>query len=164
MPEVRSEKNSVANPWLGFTCVLLVALVMLSDVHGQTKANANSLKNETYRQTADSLNGVYIPKHLEDCYQQLDSILSDSVKIEIKGMTESDFLNNTHFGIGMWVRNNWQLWGGSRLSKYLLDAGVFNHADTMSDFILSGYRLYLKEEPSSLEVFVKPRENRESWK
>jgi hypothetical protein len=42
----------------------------------------------------------------------------------------------------MWIRNNWRLWGGSRLSKYFNDLGIF-HPDDMSGIILNSYHRFL---------------------
>ncbi|UKN02689.1 hypothetical protein K6119_04070 [Paracrocinitomix mangrovi] len=102
------------------------------------------------RYSTDSLRGVYIPKDIEDCFQQIDSFWSDTVKAEVRAMTSDEFVGKTHFGIGLWMRNNWQLWGGSRLSKYMNDLGI-NHPDHMSGTILSLYYKYLKEEEFDLE-------------
>jgi hypothetical protein len=57
---------------------------------------------------------------------------------------------NTHFGFGMWIRNNWCLWGGSRLSKYFNDLGIF-HPDDMSSIILTSYHRYLNGEEIRLQ-------------
>jgi len=102
------------------------------------------------RFSTDTLRGVYIPKDIEDCFQQIDSFWSDTVKAEVRAMTSNEFGGNTHFGLGLWMRNNWQLWGGSRLSKYMNDLGI-NHPDNMSGTILSLYYMYLTEDEFDLE-------------
>jgi hypothetical protein len=73
--------------------------------------------------TIDTLRGVYIPRDLQDCFNQIDSFWNDSTKLKVKQWTEDEFSARVHFGFGMWMRNNWQLWGGSRLSKYFNDLG-----------------------------------------
>jgi hypothetical protein len=57
-------------------------------------------------------------------------------------MFEQEFSTNPHFSLGLWIRNNWQLWGGSRLSKYFNKMGIF-HPDDMSEIILKSYDRYL---------------------
>lgn len=94
------------------------------------------------RFTTDSLRGVYIPKDLEDCFRQIDSFWDDSTKKEVKKMNEYEFAGMCHMGFGMWMRNNWGLWAGSRLSKYFHDAGV-HHPDEMSGIILRNYHRHL---------------------
>ena len=98
----------------------------------------------------DSLNGVYIPKDLEDCFAQINSFWNDTTKTKVKNWTESEFSANAHFGFGMWMRNNWQLWGGSRLSKYFNDLGIY-HPDDMSGIILDSYHRYLNNKDIKLE-------------
>jgi len=106
------------------------------------------------RFTRDSLRGVYIPKDLEDCFAQLSILIEDSVIEEIQQMPEQDFLAKSHFGLGRWMRNNWSLWGGSRLSKYFKDMKIF-HPDDMSGIIAKSYWRYLNKEPLRLEEQVK---------
>lgn len=97
-----------------------------------------SEQEEKVRFITDTLDGEYIPKDLEDCIRQIDLWWSDSVKQEIKGWTEDKFLGTTHHGFGTGLRNGWQLWGGSRLSKYFNQLGI-NHPDDMSGIILTSY-------------------------
>ena len=106
------------------------------------------------RTTIDTLRGVYIPKDLEDCFTQINSFWSDSTKTKVKNWTEEEFLKNAHFGFGMWMRNNWQLWGGSRLSKYFNALEIY-HPDDMSSIILQSYYRYLNNKEIKLEEQVK---------
>jgi len=94
------------------------------------------------RFTTDSLRNVYIPKDLEDAFMQINSFWPDSTKTMVKGWTEDKFSGQLHMGFGMWMRNNWQLWGGSRLSKYFNDLGIY-HPDDMSGIILTSYHRHL---------------------
>jgi hypothetical protein len=103
---------------------------------------SKSIENDKIRFTKDSINGRYIPKDLEDCFRQIDSFWSDSTKNEIKLQSEHEFAANAHFGFGMWMRNNWKLWGGSRLSKYFNEKGI-DHPDDMSGIILDSYHRHL---------------------
>jgi hypothetical protein len=75
--------------------------------------------------TKSEINGVYIPKDLNDAISELNKNFSDSLKTEIKKMTENDFSGRFHMGTGMWMRNNWRLWAGSRLSVYFNDLGIY---------------------------------------
>ena len=54
----------------------------------------------------------------------------------------------------MWLRNNWQLWGMSRLSFYFNNIGVY-HPDDMSGIILTSYQRHLKGEDIKLEEQIK---------
>lgn len=106
------------------------------------------------RFTTDSLRGFYIPKDLEDCFNQIDQLWNDTIKTQIQQMSKKDFTGRNHFGFGLWMRNNWQLWGGSRLSKYFKELGIY-HPDDMSGIILDSYHSYLTEEELNLEQQVK---------
>lgn len=104
--------------------------------------------------TTDTINGIYIPKNLEDCFVQIDSFWNDSTKVRVKGWEEREFTGKVHFGFGTWMRNNWRLWGGSRLSKYFYDLGIY-HAEDMSGIILVSYHRYLNNKEINLQEQIK---------
>ena len=64
-----------------------------------------------YRYHVDRINGIYIPKDIDEAIDTLDTILSaedkqfatDSLSLEAFGV-------GTHLGLGMWIRNNF--WNG----------------------------------------------------
>ena len=92
-----------------------------------------------YRYLAERIDGVYIPKDIDEAVDSLDMILSDEDKRYIAdSLSLDDFRTVCHHSLGMWIRNNWGLWGGSRLQRYLLDRNVI-HPDDMSDNILKAY-------------------------
>lgn len=111
-------------------------------------------KEDSVRYTTDSLRGVYIPKDLEDCFKQINQFWSDSTKMKVKQLTEEEFSGRAHMHFGMWMRNNWQLWGGSRLSKFFNDMGVY-HPDGISGIILDSYHRYLTGSDIKLEEQIK---------
>lgn len=45
-----------------------------------------------------------IPKTKEECFAQLDAMLSEEDKNELKNCEDTI---NYHFTLGMWIRNNW---------------------------------------------------------
>jgi hypothetical protein len=95
-------------------------------------------------------------KNLELKWKEEDKVryTTDSLKVEITKLTERDYtFNNYRFGIGLWIRNNWQLWGGSRLSKFFDDNKIY-HPESMSSVILESYFRYLKNEDLRFEEQV----------
>lgn len=90
------------------------------------------------RLVAEKLNDIYIPKDLGDCFIELDKMLSEVDKKEIKELLKREDTLKFHMGLGMWMRNNWGLWGGSRLQKYFTDRKI-RHPDDMSSVVLFFY-------------------------
>lgn len=88
--------------------------------------------------STDTIAGIYIPKDLTDAFAVLDKELDDSSKVKLKNGESS------HFGLGMWMRNNWGLWGGGRLKCYFDDREL-HHPDHISSLIISAYQLKLNK-------------------
>ena len=94
------------------------------------------------RWEADTINGFYIPRNIEECFHQLDTMLSASERNTIRNYSSREKTIDLHLGLGMWLRNSWGLWGGSRLQTYLFKRGI-KHPDDMSATILEFYWDYL---------------------
>lgn len=109
---------------------------------------------------SDSINGVYIPKNLEESFEQIDTFWNDSTKQEVAKWTEDEFIGKAHHGFGTWIRNNWGLWGGSRLSEYFHKMGV-HHPDDMSGIILTSY--HRKLTGKQLEVQAQVQHYKQFW-
>lgn len=76
------------------------------------------------RVNSDSLNGLYIPKDINECLTEFDKVYDQKSKEQFKNWDEEKAVNLGHLGgPGKWLRNNWGLWGGSRLQKYFMDLG-----------------------------------------
>ena len=129
------------------TLIIISSLFFSLSVHGQK--NTTSVNKS--RTSADS---IYIPIDLNDCFKELDSIFADSIKTKIKTLTEDEFSGKYHFGFGMWMRNNWGLWKGSRLSKYFNSIGVY-HPDDMTGIIFDSYHRQLTGHELKLNEQVK---------
>lgn len=104
------------------------------------------------RIVADTIDGVYIPRNIEDCFSQLDSILAFKNRRGIIAQPNRESMSKYHFGLGMWLRNNWGLWSGSRLERYFYARGVY-HPDNMSGAILEYYYDYLHGVDSAWRAF-----------
>ena len=133
--------------------ILLLLALTFQIAFGQRKAQ------DLKRFSADSISGIYIPKDLHDCFKQIDGFWSDSIKTQAKLQSEAYFSMSAHQGFGQWMRNNWQLWGGSRLSKYFNDKGV-DHPDDMSGIILKSYHRYLTGKDINLNQQI---EDSKTW-
>lgn len=101
----------------------------------QDRKNRENLKQ---RWVAEKINDIYIPKDLGECFVELDKILKEIDKKEMRSLAKREDTVKYHMGLGMWMRNNWGLWGGSRLQKYFIDRGI-RHPDDMSMVVLYYY-------------------------
>jgi hypothetical protein len=102
---------------------------------------------------------VYIPKDLDDCFTELKKMLPSKVLKKIREKNEEDMIEY-HMGLGLWLRNNWGLWGGSRLKTYFNKIGIF-HPDDMSGLILTTFWRHLHNKP--LEVENEVARYKEYW-
>lgn len=103
--------------------------------------------------------GEYIPRDLDDALAELDRIMGAEGRDEVMKATQ-DEMSKYHFGIGVWLRNNW-LRGESRLSEYFRQLGI-QHRDDMSGIILDSYWRKLHGKPIDLEGQV--RHYQDYWK
>lgn len=124
-----------------------------SKIEWVTKDSIKKIETEK-RKKADTLWGVYIPKDLDDSFKQLDSILPNKTVKLIDTLQNETGMNQYHHGLGTWLRNNWALWAGSRLSLYFNDLGIF-HPDDMSGIILDSYYRYRHKLPINLDEQIK---------
>jgi len=100
------------------------------------------------------IDGIYIPKNLNQCFEQLNLMLDPKQIKEIKTKSEEEFSVGSHFGLGMWIRNNWGLWQGSRLYHFFKVKGI-SHPDNISGIILTSYHRKLNGTEIQLEKQIK---------
>jgi len=89
-----------------------------------------------------------IPPNLDSALVELDHMLSPALIAEFRA--DSTAPVTYHFGLGMWLRNNWGLWQNSTLAKYFHCLGIF-HPDDMSGIVLTSYWRRLNGRPLDLE-------------
>lgn len=91
-----------------------------------------------------------IPKTKEECFALLDEMLSDENK---KTIIKED-VYKMHFGLGMWIRNNWLYSQSDEEIKELLKTFKKRdsfidltpiHRDCVSSEILEAYQKHLKK-------------------
>jgi len=112
------------------------------------------IRVEKLNENLDSIDGIYIPYDLEDAISSLNKIFNTEEKILYKEMSEDDFISLSHFSIGQAIRNDWGLWGYSRIRTHLINLGITN-PDKMSSFILTAYHRRLKGIDYDLEELIK---------
>lgn len=128
-------------------CFFLIALVSFgADLPDQDKNKLNPTPDPS------SKSGVYIPMNLEDSFGELKKMLHPDLLKQIREGPEREMVG-FHMSLGLWMRNNWGLWAGSRLGKYFNGIGIF-HPDDMSSIILDSFWRHLKSQPIKLEEQV----------
>ena len=88
------------------------------------------------------------PADLEEAHVRLLQKLDAATVEAMRSGSEAD-MAMYHFGLGMWMRNNWGLWGESRLRKHFCEMGV-KHADDMSSIVLDTFWCKLNDKPFRL--------------
>ena len=98
-----------------------------------------------------------IPATPEEAYKALDKLLSSEEKEYIKNLDEDDLIS-LHFGLGLWIRNNWLYPANSKLADLLYEAGL-HHPDDMSGFLILGYYHYLNGRDYTLDMHMQKMRN-----
>ncbi len=108
----------------------------------------------------NSHTGYYIPVDLEDCFLEMDKMLSEEFIEKIRTGDEED-LYVYHMSFGLWIRNNWGLWAESLLKDFFNSYEIF-HPDDMSSIIITSYYRNLNDLPIDLSEQVEYY--KEYWK
>lgn len=148
-------------------CFLVMGMAAKGNLFGQQFTPANN-EDEFERQyqeriKKDVLNGVYIPKNLDDAFAQLNKLISPESQATIKSIPEDSVCIVLHRRLGQWMIMNWGFYDGSRLSHYLRSAGI-TYPDDMADFLLIGYHRHLNGKPVNvrdLAIFYKEKRKKE---
>jgi hypothetical protein len=106
-------------------------------------------RKEEYKRrlTLEKIDDIYIPKNLYESLTELDRILNFENKKQLIESKDSWQFNSHMRGLGMWIRNNWGINGGSRLLKYFNDRNIGKEMfgnDEISGVIIEQYILWLK--------------------
>jgi len=128
--------------------ITIIFLIEVALVSATVSAIAVKTVPKPYQET-ETVEEVYIPLKLDECFAELDKILSPEAIQEIMDCSEDD-LSRFHFGLGMGLRNSWGLWEGSDLAKWFNEQGIF-HPDDMSGIIINSYWRHLNDYPLMLK-------------
>lgn len=136
---------------------------VLQEDHSPSDTVADRVKPEDARSTgftlikptphSDDSDRVYIPQNLADAFVELQRMLDEEEVELFASLTEEEAAYRDHMGLGMWIRNNWGLWGGSWLQGWMVEQG-FRHPDDMSGAIMQSFWRHLNDKPINLEEQV----------
>ena len=143
-----------------YTTVLFIIFATVVSLAGQESKQrliqeADSIYQSNIKKTR--LNGVYIPKDLDDAFIELDRLSPPESLAKIKSANENLVAKKLHFGLGRWMAVNWNFDEGSRFSHYLKGLGLY-YSDDMIDFMLVSYHRYLNKKnqdiPSRVKIYA----------
>ncbi len=108
-----------------------------------------------WRLRQEVLYGTYIPKDVNEVILELNKKIDAKSKAKLVAVTEDEAATKLFFSLGRWMTHNWSLFEGSRLSKYMKDAGI-HHPDNMVRFFIIVYHRSLSKKPLEVkELFAK---------
>jgi hypothetical protein len=116
----------------------------------QTPAEVEYNKVYQERIQLSRIDGVYIPKDLEDAFKELDNLSDAEAVLKFKSAPEDLVASKLQGGLGRWMVINWGFFEGSRLSHHLKSLGV-HHPDDMALLLLVSYHRHLNERPLKIE-------------
>ena len=79
------------------------------------------------------------PRDIQQAMACLDAHWPETTKRQFAALAPSEVIR-AHFGVGMWIRNNWGLWQGGPLRDFFAQQSV-RHPDEMSSVLLHAYWL-----------------------
>lgn len=95
-----------------------------------------------------------VPTTLDECFKALDQMINKDEIEKFRNTPEKD-CHYGHFGIGMWMRNNWSLWTKEGLlNEWFNHIGIW-HGDDKSSIILTSYHRYLNSKFLYIDEQVK---------
>ena len=120
--------------------LLILSTLVLSTVYAQeyspsptTEADAEAKYDRNIKKSR--INGVYIPKDHIEAIKELKEMSPESALAKFRIQSEEMVVKKLHFGLGRWIRYNWNFYEGSRLGEHLKGMGV-SHPDDMSTFLM----------------------------
>lgn len=147
--------------FLGWRVVVVIFLLSGSLVFLSESSNAQvdstdveQLENYNWRIMQRNLHGIYIPYDIYDAFEELKANSSENSLRRFRDAPEEEIGRRLFFGIGGWMRNNWQFFEGSRFSHYLRGLGL-THPDDMTVFMIESFHRYLNDRDLEKEKRIK---------
>lgn len=102
----------------------------------------------------DTINGVYIPKNVEDAFDQLNKKIDAKSRAKFMYTSEDTIKTFAVRSLGKWMILNWSFYEGSRLAAFLKSKGVY-HPEDQAEFLVVGYYRFLNNLPSNESERIK---------
>lgn len=110
---------------------------------------------ETYQRNIKKsrINGVYIPKDIEEAFAELDALSPEEAKAKFTNAPEDVIATKLHFGLGRWISVYWNFIEGSRYVEYLRQLGLTD-PDHMIQFTIVSYHRYKNARPIDIDAQI----------
>ena len=132
-----------------------VVIGQKADEDKSPPSSKNEIEQELKRNRRKTrINGVYIPKDINDAIIQLEKLSDGKSLDKFKNAPEDIVAKKLHFGLGRWMIVNWNFYGGSRFEKALRDLGL-GHPDDMADFMITIFHRHLNRKSLNSEELAK---------
>ena len=89
-----------------------------------------------------------IPTTVRQAFRILDGMLTDEEKLNALTKSRFDFAGEEHFGLGLWIRNNWIYGDEKGIGLFAKEEYLFQHPDSLSNNFLERYHDHLKRSMS----------------
>lgn len=147
---ISTRKNTLKMKSIIYTllsCILGTGAIVAQD-YKEIKRKQDSIYQVNIKKSR--IAGVYIPKDLDDAFKELNELSTDEAKRSFRNAKEEIVAKKLHFGLGNWMRVNWNFDEGSRIVKVLRGYGIFD-PDDMVNFMLRSYHRHLNGEDQDIK-------------
>lgn len=106
--------------------------------------NDEALPKQNYEKNIkkEFINDIYIPKDLDEAFQELIRLSKKEGIQKFKNAKEEVVAKKLHFGLGRWIMEKWNIYDGSRYSHYLRQQGL-SYPDDMARFTIISFHRHL---------------------
>ncbi len=130
-----------------------ISLLTVSLVAQDFPSNEKEYEKQYFSNIKKSrINGVYIPKDLDDAFKELKALSPPESLVKFKNAPEDLVAKKLHGGLGLWMIVNWNFYDGSRFSHWMKTKGI-SHPDDMAEFVIKSFHRHL----NGLDLQVKER-------
>lgn len=118
--------------------------------------NDEALPKQNYAENIkkEFINDIYIPKDLDEAFQELTRLSKKEGIEKFKNAEEGVVAKKMHFGLGRWIMEKWHMYDGSRYSHYLRLKGL-SYPDDMARFTIISFHRYLNGKDLDVEARIK---------
>lgn len=138
--------------------LLILTTLALSTVCAQENSPSPTTEADAEKKYARNIkktriNGVNIPKDHIEAVKELKEMSPEESLAKFRTKSEEVVVKKLHFGLGRWIRYNWNFYEGSRLAEHLKTMGV-SHPDDMSTFLMILLHRDLNDNPANEKELI----------